>query len=801
MRTKSYKFAAIALVACSMLIHEILVTRICALRLYFHFAFLVISNCLLGLGASGALLSVYQDRWKKDPRGSLLRFTAFYLASLVVTYAVLLTFPIPEDLSFGNPGHVLALTAYNVASAVPFVFGGTVVGMLLTFDVEDVNRLYGADLVGAGLGCVACPALLPLVGAGGVFVATVLLALAATVVVGYERWGRRGVALGSVLGVAGLVVMPKLDTWYPVPSKGLVTLAHAIEKVKHFGEPFSVWTANSRIDLIRTGDVRTEGSFFMEGANREGLPLPPVCAGIAQDATAGTTIGNFSDMPDALAILSRTMYSAAYRQKTAPKVLVIGLGGGNDVWSAKLNGARSVKAIELNWPIVDIHRKVLRNFSRKLVDDPTVELVVGEGRSALMRETDTYDVIQMSGIDTWTALASGAYVLAENYLYTTEAIVSMYSHLAPDGILQIGRFAATMEAVRLLSNIRAALASLGVPDVENSVVALKTPDQMMAIEVKKGVFTTEEQQSIVRWAGEAGVDVSYLPGLHLGDALETFIRAKDPRSLVASYATDISPTTDDRPYFFSYMKWRHPLDSYEHLGDIPSVSQGNPLFILGQLAVSILLSALLVLLPVARRTDLPKSGTGRFLVYFAGLGLGFVFIEVSVIQKLTLFLGQPVHSLTVTLFSLLVFTGVGSLVLGGRYRPFERRLFAVPLLLAGYLVVFLLLSRLLVQNLIGLPVFARILLASVLLAPMGLLLGIPFSHGLRAVNEHHPALVPWAWAINGCASVVGSILTVIVSMNFGFSAVLMTAAGVYLVAFAALLGAGKDSPAGPPAGT
>jgi hypothetical protein len=235
------------------------------------------------------------------------------------------------------------------------------------------------------------------------------------------------------------------------------------------------------------------------------------------------------------------------------------------------------------------------------------------------------------------------------------------------------------------------------------------------------------------------------------------------------------------------VKWQHPLDSYSRLGDIPSASQGNPLFILIQLVFSIALSALLILWPVSRRTDFPKEGTGRFLVYFASLGLGFVFIEVSVIQKLTLFLGQPVYSLTVTLLSLLVSTGLGSLLLGGRFAPGDRRVWAIPVGIAIYVAIFLGLSSFFVTHLIGAPLPVRILLTAVALAPMGFLLGVPFAHGLRVVNAYHPALTPWAWAINGCASVVGSIVTVIISMNFGFVAVLVVAAITYAVGFASLL--------------
>jgi hypothetical protein len=781
-----HKYIAIGLVACSMLMHEILLTRICALRLYFNFAFLVISNCLLGLGASGTVLAVFRPRFERAPRAWLGVFTVAYTVSLVLVYLFLLRFPLPQDLDLSNAGQLLTLTTFNLIGAVPFVFAGLTIGMLLTYDVAHVNRLYAVDLAAAGVGCLACPVLLPLVGAGGVFVVTVLLALGATVALLHDRYGVRILAVGALLFVLGLALLPRFDRMFPLPSKGLFDYVRALEQREKLGDPYSVWTANSRIDMIR-GKAGKVG-MFMQGHKPVEIVEFALSAGIAQDAMAGTTITDYSSHPRALEVLKRSMYAAAYRMKEAPDVLVIGLGGGNDVWAAKASGARSVKAFELNWPIVDIHEKVLRSFSRGIVDDPNIQLLVGEGRSGLMRETMQYDVIQMTGIDTWTALASGAYVLAENYLYTREAIASMYTRLKPDGILQIARFSETMEALRLMSNINAALESLGVVEMEASVVALGTPDKMMAVQLKKGVYSLGEQSKIFRFAVDNGMDVIYLPDRHANGQVEKFVRAKDKASVIRDFPMNITPTDDDRPYFFNYTRWDHPIASVERIKDVPSVSQGNPFFILAQLLLSVVASALFIYAPVARRGGRDKvPGKGNFLLYFMGLGLGFIFIEIAVIQKLTLFLGQPVYSLTVTLFSLLVFTGVGSLLFGGRMAPGDRRILVVPAGIALYIAIFTLASPFVVRTCIGLPLAVRILMTAIGLAPLGILLGVPFSYGLRVLERSFPHLTPWAWAINGCSSVVGSVATVVVSMNFGFAAVLWTATVVYAVAFYALL--------------
>jgi spermidine synthase len=544
----------------------------------------------------------------------------------------------------------------------------------------------------------------------------------------------------------------------------------------------SVWTANSRIDLTyRKGCA---APLFMLGMNQ--TERPKECLEISQDATAATTITNYSDEPEALNMLRRSMYSAAYRLKQQPEVMIIGLGGGNDAWAAKANGARRIKAIELNYPIIDIHKHELKSWSRGLVDDPNVEIVVDEGRSALMREKALYDVVQMTGIDTWTALASGAYVLAENYLYTREAIASMYARLKPDGIIQISRFAATMEALRLLSNIHAALGDLGVTDLHESLVIQATPDFMLSVQIKKGKFTTAELRSVEAFAADSGIAVLYLPDVDKGDLISKFIRTDDRQAIIDDFPENISPTDDDQPYFFNFTRWQNPINWFQRIHDIPAISQGNPLFVLTQLVVSILLSLALIVWPLKRKAGLPSKGAGHVLAFFSALGVGFISIEIAVIQKTTLLLGQPVYSLTVTLFSLLIFTGMGSLIFARFIQPGTRSAIAVPILIVVYVAAINFFSPLVVSGLIASALPVRIAACVVLLAPLGLLLGIPFAYGLRVTGEHAPELTPWAWAINGCTSVIGSILTVVVSMNFGFSAVLWIASLIYVAGFLAL---------------
>jgi hypothetical protein len=446
-----------------------------------------------------------------------------------------------------------------------------------------------------------------------------------------------------------------------------------------------------------------------------------------------------------------------------------------------------VLGIELNAPIVDIHREVFPHYTRAFVRDPRVELVVDEGRSALARDPRVYDVIQMTGVDTWTGLKSGAYVLAENYLYTREALEAMLRRLAPDGILQIIRMASEMEALRMVANLDAAVASLGATGLRRSLVAMHTSDVLMAFLLKRSAFRREEVDSTLLFLAENGIFPVYLPGYRTGSAVERFVKAEDKRAFIERYPRDISPTTDDRPYFFKFTRWSDPLRSREHAAEPPHVSQGNPFLILLQLGAATALSALLIAAPLWRLPGVRSRGAGRFLGYFAGVGLGFILIEIGMMQKLTVFLGHPVHSITVTLASVLFFAGLGSLLSERWFRATPGRAAWLPAGLALLVGAFLLAWPAAFPALVALPLAARIAIAVALLAPLSLLLGVPFAYGIRRLRAEDPGMVPWAWAVNGCASVVGSVATVAVSMTVGFAATLALAVLIYALAFAALL--------------
>ena len=807
-------FLGIALISAALLAFQVLLTRVCALRLHFHFSFLIISNSLLGIGASGTALTLFEGKWRKNPALWIWGCVLLFLASLAWTWWFAITMPVPEQLNFGwseqERSDFLQFVVYNLGIAVPFFFGGGAVGLILSAYAHRIHAVYASDLLGAGLGCLLCPMLLWPFGAGGCLLVVAVLGLLALWSVAPQKLRRMSAAAAVVLGLGCVALIPSFDTMVPIPGKSYLRLTqNAGYNAGGVPHEYSRWSPNSRIDVGKSDeilwymlalsgkDMQDRQSVIQQfGAEHLAAKALRERYGaqkyIMQDGDAGTFITDLSDeKAGARTLLSRALYSmtATLKKGTNPKVFIIGVGGGNDVWANKLAGASKIRGIELNHGVLDVHRTVGKEFSKGILEDKAIELVNDEGRSALMGDPDRYDIIQMTGIDTWTALTSGAYVLAENYLYTVEAVMQMYEHLEEGGVIQITRMGLDMEKLRLLSNIYEAQRRLGVKTFETSVMVVTSPfDQLTAALVKKGEFTEEEVKNAEAFCNEHAHGISYMPRRDFPGVVQDFVRTPDKQKFIDNFPRAIWPTTDDQPYFFNFTRWdQPPTESLSYINEVSSLSQGNPLFLWGQLGFSTVIAVLLIVVPLMfRRAQQKGAHSGRFLVFFSGIGIGFIFIEIALIQKLTLLLGQPLYSIVVTLFSILIFTGLGSWLSDKWLSGGASRARAIPLGILVMMIAWAVAGSWIVESFIGMPIVVRGIVATVAIAPVALLLGMPFAHGVRLLSQQNPHFVPWAWAVNGSATVVGSVATVLVSMNFGFNAVLLCAAAIYAVAFFAV---------------
>jgi predicted membrane-bound spermidine synthase len=755
----------VALVSLATLALELTLTRLFSATMFYHFAFLAISLALFGSGASGVFLYVLGPRLDEERTRTLLAlFSTLYAAATVAALLVVLSHP----LSPVAPGlSTLASLAWIYgAAALPFFFAGCVVTLAVTAWAPDITRLYLFDLGGAALGCLALVPMLGLLGA----IDTVLVVAAVALLGGLLVSGRR---------------------WLLVPFAAAAALAaynHATGRIalresKGLSEDivvFSKWNSFSRVTVTSTEDPDQLLIFI--------------------DSDAATIL--FRDAADLERHrgLADRAEGLAYQLGGREKVLVIGPGGGLDVILARLHGATDVTAVELN-PLVArdvVSAEPFRTFAGRLYEQPGVRLVVDEGRSFLRRSRESYDLIAATMVDTWAATAAGAFALSENNLYTVEAFSDYLDRLAPGGVLSMNRWYQDPpdQLLRIVSLGRAALAARGEGDASRHFMVVRGPQEGMPLTtatvlLKKSPFTDGEVGAIEAFARRRELELVYTPRTRPANDVTRLVTSGDPAVVWRSFPSDISPTTDDSPFFFQTVRPSSMLSKRWARGEWRRTNLGT-LVLFGLVGITAFVVVAFILGPlllVRRRL----AGTSRrarlgFLLYFACLGAGFIVVEVVLVQKCVLFLGHPAYALTVVLFALLLWSALGSLA-SGRFpdEALVRRLRRVIPAIAALVVLASLAFSPLFRALVHLPAPWRVLITVAALAPLGLALGMPMPTGIRLLHARAPELIPWAWGVNGAASVLGSVGAVALAMVAGFDAALLTGAGIYLVALGFVL--------------
>jgi hypothetical protein len=777
---------AVALTAGSLLMTELALTRIFSVTMYYHFAFLAISIALFGLSASGVYVFVFR-RWllAGNPDRLLAWHAVAFTAATVVALAFLVRLRV--GLNYSPENLRLMLTIYGLAS-LPFLTGGAVISLAITRYARDVNRVYAADLLGAAAACLLLIPLLNTIGAPGAVLAAAALAAVAAVL--YQPAGRR---LATGFAAVALSVVPAaLQLTSAAPFDVRDTKGHQGDEVI-----FSRWNSFSRVAVYERGHGDWSLSPRYQG------PLPDTRF-MDIDSAASTPILRFDGQLDEVAYLRYELTSLAYylqEHRAADdghgfSALVIGPGGGRDILSALVFGANQVDAVEIN-PIIatDVMRGALYDYSGRIYSHPNVRIAVDDGRSYVRRTDTRWDIIQASLVDTWAATAAGAYTLSENSLYTVEAFTDYLDSLTDEGMVTVTRW--VFDGLRLVSLAQEACARRGCDAADR--LAIVSHGRVATFLFRNTPFPPDEIALLRRVADDLGFTVLYAPddrdtprGRELAEASapadrwstsdEDFARlalASDRHAFYARHVQDIRPTVDDRPFFFHTTRLEHQFD----------VAFGRAMFfgnglsaLLSLMGISAMLVLLFVIGPLALTgRELLGSGWPRWLAYFGCLGAGFMLVEVALLQQFVLLLGHPVYSLTVTLFSILLGTGIGSYV--SRSWPDElvrARLIVVLLGLVALSIAAVLVIPVLIEAAIPWPRPARIGVAALLLVPAGVVMGMPLPSGVRLLAARHATLIPWAWAMNGALSVLGATLAIFIAMNWGFSVTLLIGGAIYL---------------------
>jgi predicted membrane-bound spermidine synthase len=765
------RLAGVFLVSLATLMLELTLTRLFSATMFYHFAFLAISLALFGSGASGVFVYLARPRLDAASAGRLMGLgCALFAASTLGALVVILAHP----LSPFSPGLdvLLSLAWIYGAAALPFFFSGFVVTLAIAAFTREINRLYFWDLAGAAAGCLL---LVPALGTLGA-IDTVLLVAVLAAFAGWLLAGGRWLAAATALAALVLAC-----------NRGAPFLE--LREAKGLSEQpvvFSRWNSFSRVTVTRTPDP-----------DRMLLYI---------DADAATIIHKDASDLGRHAEERDRIESLAYQTGRRDKVLIIGPGAGVDVIVARLHGARDVTAVEVN-PLVArdvMSSEPFASFSGRLYEQPGVRLVVDEGRSFLRRSRERYDLVLGTMVDTWAATAAGAFALTENNLYTRQAFRDYLDRLAPGGVLSLTRWYQTPpdQLLRLVSLGRVTLRERGAADARRHFIVVRgipeggQPLATSTVLLKAAPFTQEEVEGALRFADRAGFEVLYAPGATPDNDVAHLIAAEDPEAFWKAFPSDVSPPSDDRPFFFQSARPAQVLSRRWSRGEWRRTNLGT-LVLFGVVTISLLVVALFVLGPLllARRRIAASRGRLPFLLYFAVLGTGFIVVEVVLVQKCVLFLGHPAYALTVVLFALLLWSALGSRLAGGfAEQGLAGTLRSVLVGVAALVALAATLLAPLFYALVHLAAPLRILVTVAALAPLGLALGMPMPTGMRLLGARAPELVPWAWGVNGAASVLGSVAAVALAMRWGFDVVLLGAAALYLAAVPLMARAAAASP-------
>jgi hypothetical protein len=789
-----------ALLSAAVLLLQVALTRVFSIAQSYHFAFLVISLALLGFGASGSLLAVLPRLADASLRPWLaIGFALSALAGyLFVNLLAFDSYRIAWDAT-----QAYLLIANLLALAIPFVFVGAVVGGMLSTASERAGRIYGANLLGSGIGAVSAPVVLTMLGSERSVVAfAVLGSVAAQALTRRPPRGGDGPpaatdrprvrivgALVLLLGLALVVALPTPFEIQPSPYKRLSQLRRdpdtRILATRQNG--------GSRLDIVESTTFHSAPGLSLAYADE----VPPQ-AGLVVDGSDLLPVADASRSSPSLA--DSLPVSVAHALRPGGDVLLLGSGGGMDAWVALTRDARSVTVVEPNELVFGALARDLRDWAR-LADDPRVELVQGQVRSFAESSRKRYDVVEVTLADEYRPVSSGAFTLTENYVLTVEAMRSYLRLAGSDGIVVITRWsqAQPTESLRVLGLITEALDGADAAarrEVPKLVICFRT-FQTVTFLVKPSPFTVEETDLALAELERLRYDLVLAPRMP-EEMLNRYARlerpldhelalelldADDRQAFYRGYEFEVSPPTDDRPFFFHFFRWEQTPTVIENLGRRWQPFGGSGYFVLLALLLFALVAAVLfVVVPLATRRRfrdaLAAAGASRVsrtLSYFTALGLAFVLIEVVLIQRFMLALAQPTLALAAVVGPLLVASGLGSLA-SGRL-PWRLTTVLLALVVAAYAF----LDRLLVPGLLQLPLELRTGSVALLIVPVGFLMGIPFARGVAALGDA-PAFVPWAWAANGGASVVSGVLAATLAISLGFTAVLLVGAGLYLLA-------------------
>ncbi|MBX7042040.1 MAG: hypothetical protein K1X85_03965 [Ignavibacteria bacterium] len=776
-------YAGIFVTAMSTLLLEFTLTRVLSVSLWYHFAFMIISIALLGFGISGVVL-FRSKRLAKIPSGKLLSVLGvIYGFSVIAGFILFNRIPFDPFSLLSDPVQFVYLPLYYLLITIPFFFAGLIISAILTRYKPQVSSLYFADLVGAGLACVVFALVMPALGGSGSIVAAAALGFIAAILFGYES--NRMIALIAFIFLL-LTSIFLIDTDEKLPIR--VTANKIFGNYMEMNPELKVrtdWNIFSKVDVMKDDEQSQDGY---------NTYLAIIDAG-----NSTTTIPNVKSMPVTGKPADASNMAFASKDSVG-KVFIIGSAGGGEILAGLYHSARSITAVEINGILNDHLTENLSYWTGPLVkDNKKVKLITDDARSELTSKRIQYDVIISAHTISSSAVASGAMSLVENYILTQEALEDYIKHLEWDGVLYISRPETQLPKI-IVSLKKARLeTSKGLEASKRSFVVFRRPPGefegdmgfLGGVLYSKRGFSDEQIVKLRSEAASLGLEILYDPNLSkpsiITEAIESPVDV-----MISKYGAKVTPATDDKPFFdqnigFSGLTFNGVKETFSQddkailaLKDKP-VAETTMIVILLQ---SILAAFAFLILPfmVSRSKVISEKGTRSFLAYFSLLGIAYIMMQIALIQKFTLFLGQPVYTLLTVVSSMLVFSGLGSLFSAKIVRGGGKRLHLIFIIISVSILLIGFLNPYLFDAMNRADIWLRVLITIAVVAVPSFFMGMPFPLGIGMIRENESNVTALAWAVNGFFSVIGSVLAMIFAMTAGFRFVFVFAALCYLAA-------------------
>lgn len=779
---------------------EISLTRIFSVSLWYHFAFMVVSIAFLGFGASGALLYLFPFIRRGPIRKSICITSLGFSITTILSYILAIRVPLDPIKMALEPTQILFLLIMYLLFSIPFIFSGLTIATAISALPKKVHKIYFSDLLGASTGCLF------VIIAFSLLEGTLLIPLCALIgalsSLSFSRsWGPfrwSSILIGGTILVLILWKSPIFEA--PISPYKDLSVALNYPGAKHLG---TRWNAISRIDIVDSPAVR-----FAPGLSLRYLKGLPRQIGITVDGDRLNAITKYAP-GDPLVFTEYLPSSLPYHLSRIRKVLVVEPMGGLDILIAIHHGAKDVVAVEKNPLLIDIIAQQFDRFTGGIYSGrhEGIKISIGEARSFLHRHKDLFDLIVLPITETLGAASTGLLGFGEDYTFTREAMRTYVSRLSPTGFLSISRYLLPppRQEIRLVTTLMEAMEKEGIPYPDRHLMIYRSMNTFHLL-FKGSPLTEIEIDRFKAFCEKMFFDLIYYPGIRDSE-VNRFNRFKRPiyhsilmqvlnpkkrSTFLKGYLFDVAPVSDDRPFFHYFFKFSTLPEVYQSMGQKwqPFIEGGYLIPVI--LIQATLASFFLILMPaiIARKKPMVKrpsrgGGTLPALSYFVLIGLGFMFVEISLINKVILFLGQPLYALSMVLFAILFFSALGSRwshKIGAGHGFWHRS--NIPLIFLGVLIaIYTFLIPKAFEAFMGNSIFIKAFLTLLFIAPLAFFMGMPFPVGIRYLEETYPDTIPWAWIANACSSVVASILTIFIALSFGFSFCLLLASVAYTAAF------------------